>query len=113
MLDRTPPSDEVMCKVIAEMMGWSRCDYSAPFEDEPSAVGLFALGQDIQRDPRHDTDAALKLLHHILTITKSGFLTTTYCWCISTWNTYKEFPISGEPFRTAVCNLAVEVLGVK
>ena len=102
---------EQLTPVIAKWKGWPRCDYSAPFDDEYPSEGLFALGLDIQRDPRDDTDAALELLHWVLTRgPNAGSLNSNRK---GGWQAkYAEhMPVTGQPFRDEVCKLAVEVMG--
>lgn len=133
--DRTKmPTDELMGKVVAK---WKGVD--VPFMVTTSTVGkgitaLVPIGRaDVEVvDPRFDTNAALELLHwlaneHGLDIENDqvDFHDTTPCWAVKKgkhdpyggtneepWEWRKTIPISGEPFRTAVCWLAVQVLGL-
>ena len=75
------------------------------------------------KDPRYDTDAALELLGFVMTTmekdARDRMLEMDVEWSLMVydgdshpWDTGVSIPISGEPFRAAVCNLAAEVLGV-
>ena len=131
-------SDGAMAKVIAEWMGWQyepRIEHGCPHLCSalrerwraPLANMTGEYEQDFIFDPRTDTDAALMLL--IYTLKKwSSSIGGTYMlspnekdemWDVVLISTAGDFrpwatiPISGEPFRYAVCNLAAKVLGVE
>jgi hypothetical protein len=110
----SPPSDELMAKVVAEWKGW---DDSVPvgrglWNDSHMLVQGKPPYANATHDPRIVTDAALELLHHCLTQgPNAGSLNSNRRggWQAS----YAEhIPVSDQPFRTAVCWLAVDVLGV-
>jgi hypothetical protein len=121
MSDRTnPPSDEVMAKVVAKWRG-----VDVPFVVTISTVGkgikaLVPMGREVVEivDPRFDTDAALELLWFLDGISAFEILADIRNkqtgWCIRNWDDMPMFiPISGQPFRTAVCWLVVDVMGVE
>jgi hypothetical protein len=121
MTDRTkPPSDKLMGKVVAK---WAGHDESTHFDNgmfyyEPHKY--LECVEFICKDPRSDTDAALELLCEICErqwwIIES---TEDRGWEIlpvdfdSNDQVKAAIPISGQPFRTAVCWLAVDVMGVE
>ena len=100
-------------------------------DDVPSIICMRAWpaypdgwGDDVhesQSDPRTDTDAALELLHHIEVPLDPNMsekhwwtpknLTTTEV-SESEYRAREYIPVSGEPFRRAVCWLAVDVMEV-
>jgi hypothetical protein len=109
----SPPSDEIMGKVVAKTHKWESC--KGPFWN--GNHNAFQCQQEpyaIVPDPRESTDAALELLHwmeyryHHLALNREwvreGYLIR--------FQYPRLIPISGQPFRTAVCWLAADVLGV-
>lgn len=122
MTDRTtPPSDAAMGKVVAEWMGWD--DFIGSENG-----GLF--GHDPKEpyetawvaDPRTNTDAALELLGWLMDEMERLDGNSRYLIKRDAeWQLHEHspiymdhiIPISGEPFRTAICWLAVDVLGVE
>jgi len=114
------PTDEITGKVVAKWMGWE----GAAYEPEPcmghktvfSAVPTPGTHPIICPDPRTDDGAAMRLLHHIAS--KGPYvkmLWNEHEWFMSDHESKLDLvsiPISGEPFRYAVVNLAADVLGV-
>ena len=128
MTDRTqPPSNELMCKVVAKWKGW---EFDQIEHTTPNGIHRFWDNEtnEFQSDPRTDTDAALELRTDIMdTLDRKNQSDDFYIeegghgWSVVRYDgdgdprdyTHDYFPISGEPFRTAVCWLAVDVLGVE
>ena len=109
-------SDESMAKVIERQMGWDDIRF---WQGEVLAYESAEKHADSVscEDPRTDTATALRLL--------SWLFVHEYLQEVRPerdgWNVWinprddKDYllPISGEPFRYAVCNLAARVLGVE
>ncbi|MHA7813270.1 MAG: hypothetical protein ACX94C_07770 [Phycisphaerales bacterium] len=130
-IDRTqPPSDEIMGKVVAKWKGWDDAFYEEndyPDQDAFVQDPEWYLNEEYkgtypgQPDPRECTDAVLELLHHI-GIPLDPNMADRHWWTpvnLTTtevgeaeYRSREYIPISGQPFRTAVCWLAAEVLGV-
>lgn len=115
MTDRTqPPSDELMCKVVTKWKGWDGT-YFASSPQQFVADPMPAFHPILVNDPRTNTDAANDLLGWLYdehgTLTRSeGRQWHWYAWGSDVKAT---FPNSGQPFRTAVCWIAVDALGVE
>lgn len=86
------------------------------YEEDSNGDGRFVWLHQGQRktvwaDPRSDTDAALELLHHAML--KLGGVAFTWClggFVIRAFDEHVIIPLSGQPMRTAVCWLAVDVM---
>ena len=119
------PSDEMMVEVVKVWQGWGE-SYCFPAR-YPGQISCFRPKDDYDaeyvKDPRDDTDAALELLGWLLGQMETKDQGTDYLlehdvgWTVMRYTGYghpegtlHELPISGEPFRYAVCNLAVEVV---
>jgi len=112
-----------MAKVVAKWKGWESC--KGPFwNGNHNAFQCQQEPYTIVPDPRESTDAALDLLHwvadYIIDAVEDGLGVVQlqrengvwHVWNYWSGNEYGDIPISGQPFRTAVCWLAVDVLGV-
>lgn len=120
MTDRTtPPSDAAMGKVVEKWKGW---DFLSG--DDPNIVrfeygrytyrtpGGFMIA-DTVADPRTDPDAALELLHWLVIEEVHGPIYPQMSGGYYVGTSHDIRSTSGQPFRTAVCWLAVDVLGVE
>jgi len=129
----TRPTDEITGKVIAKQHDWQyepRIEHGTPklrkiggHNDWRAPLSNLTGDDDVDyvADPRDDTDAALELLHHIgreinnngvMQINANDETDAWYLWNYWNGDDYGYLPISGEPFRYAVVNLAADVLGV-
>ena len=120
--DRTqPPPDDLMCKVVAKWKGWKKgVKYRHALHIQHRSGTFHNTATDEAQipalDPRTDTDAALELLgwlwkRHLnyLHTVEGGKCTLYY----DMGSRYGELVIQGGiAFRTTVCWLAVDVLGV-
>lgn len=123
------PSDELIAKLVAKWMNWSRgCVPVKPGLAREKVVSFMEGSGDPRdeclgaiADPRTDTDAALELLRWVeMNAPLRCEIDEVYA--DGTWWKYQHadgtsdsivIPISGQPFRTSVCWLAVDVLGVE
>jgi len=124
--DRTrPPSDEIMARVVGEWKGWKRPKRVTDlFSGDMLDRWLDSFSGDPYIDcPRADTDAALELLGWLEMTDRASFQSDVYeseiaeeaqgpCWEVTSYMGVSMIPLSGQPFRTAICWLAVDVMGV-
>lgn len=118
--DRTkPPSDEIMARVVAEWRGWKHGLDTIDFRHGKVFRGNGCSHYVPVDDPRTDTDAALELFHSVARQEVENewggqmpIVLLPDRWRIWVDGNRKYLPLSGEPFRTSVCWLAVDVLGV-
>jgi len=113
------PTDETTAGVVAEWKGWDKALKtwnSDVFKNDYERHVPFADNSHVRRcaDPRDDTDEAMKLLNWLM-VNHIGSSCELVPQSNGTWwltGDYDRFiPGSGEPFRTAVVELAGEVIG--
>ena len=131
------PSDAVTAKVVAKWKGWGSCLRDEPLNNKFCEGGMLPPygKRETFADPRDDTDAAMKLLGWLDTQDLIADVEIDYYWTEtvdgikgSCWEVelcennpemgmgeieYVHLPLSGEPFRYAVVNLAARVWGVE
>lgn len=109
MPNQQPPSDAVMCKVIAKQFN-EQVNFLVFSGDEFQVFPEPGVAGEVYADPRTDTDAALELLCWICFNGEGSFAATAVIAFFSEWLNGEY--TSGQPLRTAACNLAAKVLGV-
>ena len=122
MTDR--PTDKDTAEVVAWWRGWERAtSHGYDWIDANDTALAHGVYRSLTNNPLDDTDAALELLGWLLGQMETKDQGTDYLlehdagWTVMRYTGYghpegtlHELPISGEPFRYAVCNLAVEVV---
>ena len=110
-----PPTDEVMCKIVAKQYRWVRCSMNSDANNPVIVKREPCDGIKVVSDPRTDPDAADELLHWVVQNHAMCVLKSPDGWnlCDLVGGFIVLIPISGEPKRTAICNLAASVLGVE
>jgi len=131
-----PPPDEIMARVVGEWKGWKEAHFYPPRISNPFGEGSWRSKPDdysapVEVDPRFCTDAALELLgcliekclNHTYDASEQGEPALYMELSGHAFNKNPEnhpsgyftgnLPIcGGQPFRTAICWLAVDVMGV-